>query len=91
MTSHQWKAASLILLVVSQNFGKGRIVNHLVMERGLKVHRSVKLRISASGANGRNGEYRPRFRCEIKDGEEPQCLDEKEWLADKPMYFEWVD
>ena len=76
MTSHQWKAASLILLVVSQNFGKGRIVNHLVMERGLKVHRSVKLRISASGANGRNGEYRPRIRLRMTDHKATRCTNE---------------
>jgi hypothetical protein len=66
-------------------------VYRAVMERGLKVHRSVKIRISASGADGQSEDYLPKIRCEIKDGEEARSLVEKEWLADKPEYFEWVD
>jgi hypothetical protein len=88
---HQWLAVKLILLVVSQNLGKGRIVNRSVMKRGLKVHRSVKARILARGVDGKNEGYLPKIRCAIKDGEEPRCLEKKEWLADKPEYFEWVD
>ena len=88
---HRWKAALLMLPVVSQNLGKGRVVYRAVMERGLKVHRSVKLRISASGADGQSEDYLPKIRCEIKDGEEARTLEKKEWLADKPQYFEWVD
>ena len=88
MVYHQWQAALLILLVVSRNRGQGRIVHRSVMKRGLKVHRSVKDRISFFGPDGG---YLPKIRCTIKDGEKPRCLKREEWLADEPEYFEWVD
>jgi hypothetical protein len=88
---HRWRAASLILLVVSWNTGKGRIVYPLVMERPMKVHRSVRTRISAQGWDGEKGRYLPAVRCTIKGEKEPRCLKREEWLADKPEHFEWVD
>jgi hypothetical protein len=61
------------------------------MNRGLKVHRSVKALISACGADGGNEGYLPQIRCEIKDGEEARSLKKEEWLADELGHFEWVD
>ena len=59
------------------------------MERGLKVHRSVKARILAHHADGKEGGYLPKIRCKIEGEEEPRLLTRDEWLAGK--YFTWVD
>jgi uncharacterized protein (DUF2235 family) len=71
------------------NRGKGRQVYHLVMERGMKVHRSVKARMLALGPNGETKPYLPKIRCMI--GGKPRRLTREEWLADHPEHFEWVD
>ena len=60
-----------------------------VMDRGMKVHRSVRTRIEASGKDGRE-EYLPRIRCWI-DTKTIRPLTREEWLAEPPAYFEWVD
>ena len=60
----------------------------LVMERRMKVHRSVKTRILASGREGRL-QYLPRIRCSINGVIRP--LTRAEWLADDPVHFDWVD
>ena len=75
-----------ILEYISRNHGLGRIVDHR-----LKVHRSVKARISAQSANGKDEGYLPAVRYTIKGETEPRCLTKKEWLANPPKYFEWVD
>ena len=75
------------MLTVSWNRGKGRIVYHLVMERGVKVHRSVKTRMLARGLDGEL--YLPEVRFTI--GDEVRCLTREEWLAETPEHFEWID
>jgi len=71
------------------NRGKGRRVYGIVMRRGMKVHRSVKTRMSTRAPKGDDKPYRPKVRCVI-DGE-PRRLTREEWLADEPKFFEWVD
>ncbi|KAF9644019.1 hypothetical protein BDM02DRAFT_3122619 [Thelephora ganbajun] len=71
------------------NRGKGRVVYRRVMERGIKVHRSVRTRMLARGKEGKNKPYLPKIRCMI-DGE-ARRLTREEWLAEEPSYFEWVD
>jgi hypothetical protein len=78
-------------VVASPNFGQGRVVHRPVMERGLKVHRSVKARILARGADGREGSYLPRILCWITDEQKPRPLMREEWLMDVPKHFLWVD
>jgi hypothetical protein len=75
-----------ILEFFSRNNGLGRIVDHR-----LKVHRSVRTRILARGANGEEEGYLPAVRYIIKGETEPRCLTRKEWLADPPKHFKWVD
>ena len=77
---------SLIMLTVSWNRGKSRIV---VMKHGvkLKVHRSVKTRMLAEGPGGEF--YRPKARF-IIDGKARRLMRE-EWLEEEPEHFEWVD
>ena len=77
------------MLVVSWNRGKGRKVDHRVMRRGMKVHRSVKTRMMANGVEGGKGQYLPKIRC-VVDGV-ARRLTREEWLAEVPEYFEWVD
>ena len=72
----------------SWNRGKGRIVYRRVMDRGMKVHRSVRTRIEASGKEGRK-EYLPLIRCSINGTIRP--LMREEWLAGDTEHFEWVD
>jgi hypothetical protein len=70
------------------NRSKGRVVYHLVIHRGMKVHRSVKTRMLAQAMEG--GElYRPKIRCVING--KLRRLTREEWLADVPNHFEWVD
>lgn len=75
--------------VVSWNRGKGRKVYHLVMRRGMKVHRSVKARMLANDVGGGKAPYLPKIRCVI--GGVVRCLTKEEWLAEDPEHFEWVD
>jgi len=89
VTCHRRRTTSLILLPVSWNRGKGRKVYQLVMQRGMKVHRSVRTRMLARGMEGENRPYLPKIRCVI-DGV-PRCLTREEWLAEDPMHFEWAD
>ena len=60
-----------------------------VMERRMKVHRSVRTRIEAF-PEGSKDEYKPLIRCWI-DENTIRTLERKEWLAEPPVYFEWVD
>ena len=85
---------SLIMLTVSWNRSKGRIVVMkpevkfgVKLEVKPKVHRSVKTRILARGPDGEL--YQPKARF-IIDGK-AQHLMRGEWLAEKPEHFEWVD
>ena len=89
MAYHRRRAASLIILAVSWNRGKGRKVYHRVMQRGMKVHRSVKTRMEAGSTDGKGSPYVPKIRCVI-DGE-ARRLTKEEWLAPEPKFFEWVD
>ena len=75
--------------IVSWNRGQGRKVYHLVMRRGMKVHRSVKTRMLARGKDGGNRPYLPKVRCVIDGVARPLTRDE--WLADDPVHFEWTD
>jgi hypothetical protein len=75
-----------ILEFFSQNNGLGRIVDHR-----LKVHRSVRARILARSADGKDKGYVPVVRCTIKGEAEPRRLKKGEWLANPPKHFEWVD
>jgi hypothetical protein len=77
------------VLVVSWNRGKGRIVYLRVMDRGMKVHRSVKTRMLACATKEKNKQYLPKIRCMI--GGQARRLTREEWLADEPDHFEWVD
>jgi len=71
------------------NRGKGRKVYHRVMQRGMKVHRSVKTRMMANSTEGENKPYWPHIRCMING--EARRLTRAEWLAEQPEFFEWVD
>jgi len=71
------------------NRGRGRRTYNLVIRRGMKVHRSVKLRMLAQGRKGEGKPYVPRVRFFI-DGQ-IRRLTREEWLADQPKHFEWVD
>ncbi|KAF9651414.1 hypothetical protein BDM02DRAFT_3091324 [Thelephora ganbajun] len=71
------------------NRGKGREVHHQVIERGMKVHRSVRTRMLAFPMDGGNRLYLPKIRFKV-DGE-LRCLTREEWLADNPEYFVWAD
>ena len=75
-------------VVVSPNLGQGRVVHRPVMERDLKVHRSVKARILNCRTDG---EYLPRIRCAVTGEQKPRLLTKGEWLADEPKHFVWVD
>ena len=77
------------MLIDSWNRGKGRQVYHLVIQRGMKVHRSVKTRMLAQGANGEKKPYLPKIRLMVNG--ELRRLTREEWLADKSDHFEWVD
>ena len=79
----------MIMPVVSWNRGKSRIVYRQVMGRGMKVHRSVKTRMLALGNEGEE-QYLPKIRCEITKREIRRPT-RKEWLAEEPTFFEWVD
>ena len=79
----------MIMPVVSWNRGKSRIVHRQVMERGMKVHRSVKTRMLAVCNEGEK-QYRPKIRCEIAKGEIRRPT-RGEWLAEEPTFFKWVD
>lgn len=77
------------MLVISWNRGKGREVYKGVMNRGIKVHRSVRTRVTASPVDGSNERYVPKIRFLI-DGK-LQRLTWKEWSEETPEHFEWVD
>ena len=87
MTYNRPRAASLITLVVSWNLWKGRKVYKQVMDRGMKVHSSVRTRMLAEG--GKDSPYLPEVRCVMEDGTRQPTR--KEWLANEPTFFKWVD
>jgi hypothetical protein len=70
------------------NRKKGRPVYHLVMHRGMKVHRSVKIRMLAQPSEG-GKKYRPKIRCMIQG--KLRHIRSEEWLADEPKHFKWVN
>ena len=61
------------------------------MDHRLKVHRSVRARILARSANGKDEGYVPAVRFAIKGEADPLRLSGEEWLANPPKHFEWVD
>ena len=69
-------------LIASWNRGRGRVLHKGVMERGIRVHRSVRTRIEEK-------KYLPKIRFAIDD--RPRRLTREEWLARDPEHFEWVD
>ena len=69
-------------MVVNWNLGKGRTV-----DAGLKIHRSVKIRMSARCVDGKDEPYSPRIL--VKIGNKEQRLEEADWL--KERHFHWVD
>jgi len=69
------------------NRGKGRKVYHQVMHRGMKVHRSVRIRMEADGVGGGKADYVPKIRCVVNGV--VRSLTREEWLAGK--HFKWVD
>jgi hypothetical protein len=71
------------------NRGKGRQVYGMVMDRGMKVHRSVRLRMLAQGTDGNGKLYLPKIRCTVD--RIPRRLTREEWLEEEPRFFEWVD
>ena len=85
----------LIIPVVSWNRRKGREVYPRVMDRGMKVHRSVRIRMLAQGMEGKKGkgkQYRPKIRCRVHKGDaEARRPTREEWLAENPGFFNWVD
>lgn len=60
-----------------------------MIRRGMKVHRSVKLRMLAQGRKGEGKPYVPKVRFLING--EIRRLTREEWLADRPEFFEWAD
>ena len=60
-----------------------------VMERGMKVHRSVRTRMLACATTEKKEQYLPKIRCVV--GGQARRLTREEWLADPPEHFEWVD
>jgi len=66
----------------------GREMDEGVTARRVKVHRSVMNRILAKGPNGEKPEYLPAVRFLI--GTEHRHLTREEWLAEKPVHFDWV-
>ena len=76
------------MLDFSWNRKKGRIVHHWVMERGMKVHRSVRTRMLAEPMEGDDKKYRPKIRCLI--GDKVRRPKRDEWLQEE-FDFEWVD
>ena len=77
------------MLITSWNRRKGRQVYHLVMERRMKVHRSVKARMLARGRDGDGKQYLPKIRITVNG--KPKRLTREEWLAEPPAHFDWVD
>ena len=77
------------MLVVSWNRGKGREVYKEVMDRGIKVHRSVRIRMMASPMDRSKKQYVPKIRF-LVDGKLRRLTGE-EWLKETPEHFEWVD
>ena len=74
-------------LIVSRNHKKGRILYKEVIDRGIRVHRSVKTRMEAEPMPGTDKPYRPKVRFTING--EVRRLERSEWLAGE--HFEWVD
>ena len=85
-----WCVTLLTTFSISANRGQGRVVHARVMERRLKVHRSVRARIEAH-PEGTKDEYRPQIRCWIDSEKTTRRLTRKEWLAEPPVHFDWVD
>ena len=69
-------------LIASWNRGKGRILYKGVVNRGIRVHSSVRTRMKETG-------YLPKIRFTV--GDEVRCLTKDEWSASDPKHFKWVD
>ena len=76
-------------LIVSHNRKKGRVLYKEVIDRGIRVHRSVKTRMEAEPMAGSKKQYRPKVRFTING--EVRRLTRSEWLASHPEHFEWVN
>ena len=70
------------LVIKWSNLGKGRTVDHKI-----KVHRSVRTRISIDGVEGNGCNYWPQIRFNI--GGKMERLDRDRWLEGSE-HFEWV-
>lgn len=81
--------------IASWTQGKGRILNKEITERGIKVHKSVWIRINAQPMKGTVDPYTPKIRFTFKDG--PRHLTRVEWLkaewwtSPDPKLITWVD
>lgn len=86
------------------NNGKGRKVFKHVVDRGLKVHRSVLTRMEACDHSGRPGAYVPLIRPNIhvaeggEDKRHCERMSHEEWvkgsvggMALKESWFKWVE
>jgi hypothetical protein len=72
-----------------RNRKKGRVLYKDVMDRGIRVHRSVKTRIEAEPMEGTKKRYRPKIQFTIYG--EKRRLSWEEWTAHHPKHFVWVD
>jgi hypothetical protein len=75
------------MLMVSSELTKGRVIDKGVIERHVKVHRSVKIRILAKPDEGEP--YLPAMHFRV--GNAVRKLKPEEWLAENPTYFQWVE
>ena len=75
------------MLMVSSELTEGRVMDKGVIERYVKVHRSVKIRILAKPDEG--DPYLPAMHFLI--GKDVRKLKPEEWLAENPTYFRWVE
>ncbi|CAL1694110.1 unnamed protein product [Somion occarium] len=78
------------------NRGQGRRIPRSEMKEGLKIHRSVKTRLEASGRLG--APYIPHVRPELKvinaEGRKVKVsrqLRHEEWNVESPVHWEWVE
>ena len=75
------------MLMVSSELMEGRVMDKGVIERHVKVHRSVKIRILAKPDEG--DPYLPAMHFPI--GKDIRKLKPEEWLVENPAYFRWVE
>ncbi|THH13472.1 hypothetical protein EW146_g6748 [Bondarzewia mesenterica] len=69
------------------NRGQGRKIFQHVMDRELKVHRSVKTRLEALDAAGKVGTYVPQIRPKV-NGVAIRMTHE-DWNVEQPKWFKW--